>query len=123
MRKNPQQTRQEKQSALLRAKQKEFKDAALAAKKRGDIAEARELLRQAKGFDTLLQASDSGLPVELATLPVLPSVSASLDDSYEYVSPGDCLPGESDEIFQKLDEDLKKQLKVIFYCQILELIK
>jgi coiled-coil and C2 domain-containing protein 1 len=117
VRKNPQQTRQEKQSALLLAKQKEFKEAALAAKKRGDIAEARELLRQAKGFDTLLQATDSGLPVDLATLPVLPSVSASLDDSYEYVTPGDCLPGESDEIFQKLDEDLKKQLKVIVVLQ------
>ncbi|XP_059484969.1 coiled-coil and C2 domain-containing protein 1-like isoform X2 [Neocloeon triangulifer] len=112
-RKSPQQTRQEKQINLLLAKQKEFKEAALAAKKRGDISEARELLRQAKGFDALLQASESGLPVDLDTLPVLPSLTASLDADFEYVTPpANCTGDEASEIYVKIEDDLKKQMKL-----------
>lgn len=111
MRKSPQ-SRQEKQSALLLARQKEFKEAALAAKKRGEIEQARELLRQAKGFDSLIQASNGGLPVDLATLPVPPSAAATLEADFEYVTPDDCTPGGSGEIYDKLEEDLTKQIKV-----------
>jgi len=50
--------------------------------------------------------------VDLATLPVLPNLTANLDNDFEYISTGDCLPGESSEIFQKIEEDLAKQLKV-----------
>ena len=64
---------QEKQLALLVKRQAEFKTAALKAKKSGQIEQAKEYLRQAKGFDSLIEASKGGLPVNFKTLPVLPT--------------------------------------------------
>ena len=64
---------QEKQLALLVKRQAEFKAAALKAKKSGQIEQAKEYLRQAKGFDSLIEASKGGLPVNFKTLPVLPT--------------------------------------------------
>ena len=122
MRKSPQ-SRQEKQTLLLLERQREFKEAALAAKRRGEIEQARELLRQAKGFDSLLQASAGGLPVDLATLPVSPSAAASLENSaseFEYVTTDDCTPGGSGEIYEKLEEDLTKQIKVFLAFLIIK---
>ena len=64
---------QEKELALLVKRQAEFKAAALKAKKSGQIEQAKEYLRQAKGFDSLIEASKGGLPVNFKTLPVLPT--------------------------------------------------
>nr|CAD7404566.1 unnamed protein product [Timema poppensis] len=60
-------SRQEKQMAFLEARQKEFKLAALQAKQKGEINQAKEYLRLAKGFDPLIEASIGGLPVDMAT--------------------------------------------------------
>jgi coiled-coil and C2 domain-containing protein 1 len=61
-------TLQEKQLTLMLERQKEYRDAAVQAKKRGDINQAREYLRISKGFDNLIEASKSGLPVELSSV-------------------------------------------------------
>jgi len=61
-------TLQEKQLQAIVARQKQFKDAAINAKQRGDIGQAKEFLRTAKGFDKLIQASEAGLPVDMATV-------------------------------------------------------
>jgi len=61
-------TLQEKQLAQILQRQKQFKEAALNAKQRGDIDQARELLRTAKGFDKLIETSKCGLPVDMATV-------------------------------------------------------
>ncbi|XP_065347277.1 coiled-coil and C2 domain-containing protein 1-like isoform X2 [Cloeon dipterum] len=106
------QTRQEKQTMELLAKQKEFKEAALTAKKQGDLEAARELLRQAKGFDLVIQASQSGLPVDFSSLPVLPSLNDSTDSEFEYISQSECTGDDASEIYLKIEEDLKKQLKL-----------
>ncbi|KAF4526724.1 hypothetical protein B566_EDAN015756 [Ephemera danica] len=113
VRKSPQ-SRQEKQTVQLLAKQKEFKEAALAAKRRGEMEQAREFLKQAKGFDALIAASNGGLPVDFTTLPVSPSAAEALESAgdFEYVTPDDCDPGGCGEIYDKLEEDLAKQIKL-----------
>ena len=63
---------QEKQVLDLEKRQKQFKSAALAAKNAGDREQAMEYLRKAKGFDSLIEASKSGLPVDFKSLPVAP---------------------------------------------------
>ena len=70
MRKIPQ-SRQEKQLAFLVARQKEFKEAALQAKRKGEINQAKEYLRLAKGFDPLIEASNCGLPVDMDTVSII----------------------------------------------------
>lgn len=61
-------TLQEKQLQAIILRQQQFKEAALNAKKRGDLNQAREFLRTAKGFDKLIQVSQAGLPVDMNTV-------------------------------------------------------
>lgn len=58
----------EQQMKLLLERQKEFKLAAIEAKKAGEIDQAKEYLKIFKGFDSLLNAASSGLPVDLSTV-------------------------------------------------------
>lgn len=69
-----------RQLALLLARQKEFKQAALHAKQKGEMAEAKEFLKTAKGFDPLIDAAQGGLPVDISSLPVPPSAKSQLDN-------------------------------------------
>ncbi|XP_026468313.1 coiled-coil and C2 domain-containing protein 1-like isoform X1 [Ctenocephalides felis] len=104
----------EKQAQLLIARQKEFKQAALAAKQKGEIAQAKELLRTAKGFDPLIQAALGGLPVDMKTLPIPNSARSQLEDSFAFVNENDCTEGENDgsDILARLEEQLSRQLKL-----------
>lgn len=61
-------TLQEKQLQIITLRQNQFKEAALNAKKRGDLNQAREFLRTAKGFDKLIEVAQAGLPVDMATV-------------------------------------------------------
>lgn len=61
----------EQQMKLLLERQKEFKLAAIEAKKAGEIDQAKEYLKIYKGFDSLLNAASSGLPVDLSTVGLL----------------------------------------------------
>ena len=70
-------TLQEKQLLLLQKRQSMFKSAALEAKRAGQIEQAKEYLRSAKGFDKLIEAAKGGLPVDIATLPVPPQAVTS----------------------------------------------
>lgn len=58
----------EQQMKILIERQKEFKFAAIEAKKSGEIDQAKEYLKIYKGFDALLNAASSGLPVDLNTV-------------------------------------------------------
>jgi coiled-coil and C2 domain-containing protein 1 len=49
-------------------RQKEFKEAALAAKHSGDIDRAREFLRIAKGFDKVVEDSQAGAPIDFTAV-------------------------------------------------------
>lgn len=70
----------EQQVAMLLSKQKEFKIAALNAKRKGEINQAKELLRIAKGFDPLIEAAHGGFPIDLSSLPISPSAKSQLDN-------------------------------------------
>lgn len=52
----------------LLERQNEFKSAALAAKKAGEMEQAKEYLKIFKGFDTMLNAARGGLPVDLSSV-------------------------------------------------------
>ncbi|KAH8377391.1 hypothetical protein KR093_005224 [Drosophila rubida] len=101
----------EQQMKLLLERQKEFKVAAIAAKKAGEIDQAKEYLKIYKGFEALLNAASSGLPVDLNTLPVPPSQRDNLESSFAIVSTEECDPGDDIcEIGVRIEEQLAKQL-------------
>ena len=80
-------TLQEKQLLLLQKRQSMFKSAALEAKRAGQIEQAKEYLRSAKGFDKLIEAAKGGLPVDITTLPVPPqAVTSKYLDFAEFIS-------------------------------------
>ncbi|XP_029396249.1 coiled-coil and C2 domain-containing protein 1B [Mus pahari] len=58
--------------ALLLARQREYKTAALDAKRAGDLDRARELMRIGKRFGTVLEALEKGQPVDLSGMPPAP---------------------------------------------------
>ncbi|XP_060061884.1 coiled-coil and C2 domain-containing protein 1B-like isoform X2 [Erinaceus europaeus] len=57
---------------LLLTRQKEYKVAALNAKRAGDIEHARELMRIGKKFGAVLEALEQGQPVDLSAMPPAP---------------------------------------------------
>ncbi|CAG7837391.1 unnamed protein product [Allacma fusca] len=106
---------QERQLNLLLKRKQQFKDAAINAKKRGDVEQAREYLRTTKGIDKLIQANQCGFPVDMQTVPAEPEAVGALEaENFELVSPDDCIePSSSDfEAYSKLEDDLKKQMKM-----------
>lgn len=112
---------------MLQQRQREFKEAALKAKKDGDLDLARDYLRQAKGMQPLIQASIAGLPVDMNSIPLSPVAKLELvangltgqtDENFQLIFNEDCLeePGGSDEqIYDNLENQLIKQIKVRFY--------
>jgi len=57
---------QDEQLQAILTRQKQYKEAAVMLKRRGDIEQAKMFLRTAKGLDALIQASREGLPVDMA---------------------------------------------------------
>ncbi|XP_062994888.1 coiled-coil and C2 domain-containing protein 1B [Elgaria multicarinata webbii] len=58
--------------ALLVMREKEYKLAALKAKQRGDLEKAKEYMRTGKKFSMVLEALDSGQPIDLRDMPPPP---------------------------------------------------
>ena len=114
----------DKQIEKLQQRQKELKIAALKAKKDGDLDLARDYLKQAKGIDPLIEASLSGLPVAMNSIPLSPQAKLQLDqnldelnvsnDGFTLISPMDCseATGDDAQIYENLEAQLKKQIKV-----------
>lgn len=99
---------------ILQAKQKQFRVAALNAKKQGELVQAKEFLKQAKGFDKLIAAAQGGLPVDWATLPLSPAGKSQLDNEYDIVMAEECTSeADSDsDVLARLETQLTKQLKM-----------
>uniref|UniRef100_T1JD70 DM14 domain-containing protein n=1 Tax=Strigamia maritima TaxID=126957 RepID=T1JD70_STRMM len=114
----PRQNIQERQLQNLQQRQKLFRDAALEAKKKGDIEAAKEYLRISKGFNPMIEASKSGLPVNLDTAPIPPQVTRKKEmevesEGFEVIEVSDCMPqGDREEMYAKLEADLKSQISV-----------
>ncbi|XP_072505562.1 coiled-coil and C2 domain-containing protein 1B isoform X2 [Notamacropus eugenii] len=73
---------------LLLTRQKEYKAAALKAKQEGDLERARECMRIGKRFGAVLEALESGQPVDLSGMPPAPSELKVLKKSQLPPSPG-----------------------------------
>ncbi|KAI1304646.1 Coiled-coil and C2 domain-containing protein 1-like [Halotydeus destructor] len=63
-----------KQLSYLLERQELFKEAALDAKKKGNIDKAKDYLRQCKGFNPLIEATRSGLPIDASSIPTPPQL-------------------------------------------------
>ncbi|KAL4710032.1 hypothetical protein ACJJTC_016010 [Scirpophaga incertulas] len=114
-------SRYDKQLALLLLKQKQFKEAAIKAKKAGNIEEAKEYLRAAKRFDSVIEAARGGLVIDLKSLPLPPRAKSQLENSYDIVSSEDCGPTDDapttisiddDDVLGRLHRQLASQLKL-----------
>ena len=57
---------------MLSGRRNQYKKAALAAKKKGDMAMATKYAKTAKQFDRVLEAVASGNPVDLSQMPPPP---------------------------------------------------
>lgn len=55
----------QQQLAFLEGRKKQLMQAALRAKQKNDIEGAKLFLRQAKGLDPMIEASQGGLPVDI----------------------------------------------------------
>ncbi|XP_071535214.1 coiled-coil and C2 domain-containing protein 1-like isoform X1 [Panulirus ornatus] len=113
------QSRVEKQLAFLTKRQGQFRQAALEAKKRGEIEQAKEYLRMSKGFDQLIEVTRSGLPVDMNTVPIPPQEQVpETNIDFELVSADDCVvapantSGDVAITYTKLEEDLIAQIKM-----------
>ncbi|CAN0273316.1 unnamed protein product [Bubo scandiacus] len=58
--------------AILLMRQKEYKLAALKAKQQGDLEKAKEYMKAGKKFNVVLEALDSGQPIDLQNMPPSP---------------------------------------------------
>ncbi|NXD10439.1 C2D1B protein, partial [Nothocercus nigrocapillus] len=67
--------------ALLLMRQKEYKVAALKAKQRGDLEKAKEYMKTGKKFNVVLEALDSGQPIDLQNLPPSPQGKVCLTET------------------------------------------
>ncbi|XP_015607516.1 coiled-coil and C2 domain-containing protein 1-like isoform X2 [Cephus cinctus] len=115
-------SRADKQMMQLQQRQHELKQAALAAKNDGDLDLAKDYLRQAKGLDPLIEASKSGLPVDMDSVPLSPLAKMQLqvngidpkEDDFTLISADNCTEeaaGTDQQIYDNLEAQLIKQIK------------
>nr|XP_060619618.1 coiled-coil and C2 domain-containing protein 1A isoform X1 [Anolis sagrei ordinatus] len=64
--------RAQQQLTFLETRKKQLMQAALRAKQQNDIEGAKMFLRQAKGLDPMIEASQNGLPVDITKVPQAP---------------------------------------------------
>uniref|UniRef100_A0A182VT84 Coiled-coil and C2 domain-containing protein 1-like n=1 Tax=Anopheles minimus TaxID=112268 RepID=A0A182VT84_9DIPT len=116
-------TQFDKQLNLLLERHREYKQAAIEAKKAGDLDEAKECLRVFKGLEKLIEVARAGGRVDLTTVPISPSKRNALESSFTIVNSEDCDqpggdneqagstdPGVDGETRVRLEEQLSKQL-------------
>ncbi|NXX74549.1 C2D1B protein, partial [Urocolius indicus] len=72
--------------AILLMRQKEYKLAALKAKQQGDLEKAKEYMKTGKKFNVVLEALDSGQPIDLQNMPPSPQGKAHLTVTLSEVS-------------------------------------
>jgi len=110
-------SRNQKELQFLLTRQKEFKMAALQAKKDGNIENAKDYLRKAKGMDEMIVAAQSGLRVDITTVPSLKKPSVAAEDSVGVQSVAiaedwtNVLSSDAAELYGRLETALKLQIK------------
>ncbi|EDV23080.1 uncharacterized protein TRIADDRAFT_57985 [Trichoplax adhaerens] len=109
-------TRNQQQLKFLLDRQHQFKAAALAAKKKGNIDTAKDYLRKAKGFDQMIEAAESGLPCDLSNLPPPPNLESdsnqTADKNQTVDGPISASDGDANALYERLDAAIIKQMEV-----------
>ena len=111
-------SRNEQNTLFLQERQLQFKKAAVKAKQNGEIELAKKYLQQAHGFNGMIEASQSGLPVDMSNIPAPPGVAATneqlefVKDDVTSASNGDDRSGDRTEMYKKLEQDLIQQIRV-----------
>uniref|UniRef100_A0A8B9FZP9 Coiled-coil and C2 domain-containing protein 1B n=1 Tax=Amazona collaria TaxID=241587 RepID=A0A8B9FZP9_9PSIT len=72
--------------AILLMRQKEYKLAALKSKQQGDLEKAKEYMKAGKKFNVVLEALDSGQPIDLENMPPSPQGKTCLTEALLEVS-------------------------------------
>ncbi|XP_053687957.1 coiled-coil and C2 domain-containing protein 1-like isoform X2 [Sabethes cyaneus] len=108
----PSLTQNEKQIAVLMLRQKEYRQAAVEAKRAGELEEAKEYIRIFKGLEKLIDTARGGIPIDMATVPIAPAKRTSLEDSFTIVAEEDCTATDDADVDlnTRLEEQLSKQL-------------
>ena len=94
-------------------RQRLFKEAALDSKQKGDIQQAKEYLRMAKGFDPLIEATQNGLPIDATSIPTPPQMAEDFvivshpESTSQSVS---VLDMEREEMYRKVEIELQNQI-------------
>lgn len=93
--------------------------AALRAKKQGDIEEAKDYLRMAKGLDQMIESAQNGMKVDITGVPPSPMAQSSRTPGIGInitPSPGSQqtpkTPTEVAELFARLEDSLIKQMEM-----------
>ncbi|RNA04241.1 coiled-coil and C2 domain-containing 1-like [Brachionus plicatilis] len=112
-----------KELNILEERQRLFKEAALEAKKQGNINVALAYLRNAKGFDSMIVAAENGLPLDMKNIPVPPQLQDKVSPSkknvqikdekmHQVILNDEPLTGDRTSIYQRLMNDLREQIKI-----------
>lgn len=95
------------QVEFLENRKKQFLKAALQAKQKNDLDQAKTLLRKAKGFDPMIEAARSGKPVDISQVPSPPGDE---EEDFIMVHHSDVqLSEKSEEVYTQLTKILKEQ--------------
>uniref|UniRef100_A0A665XCE4 Coiled-coil and C2 domain-containing protein 1B n=1 Tax=Echeneis naucrates TaxID=173247 RepID=A0A665XCE4_ECHNA len=95
------------QLEFLEGRKKQYMKAALQAKQKNDMEQAKGFLRTAKGFDPMIEAARSGKSVDISTVPSPPGDE---DDDFILVHHSDVQISEkAEQIYIQLAKILKEQ--------------
>uniref|UniRef100_A0A3Q3RV39 Coiled-coil and C2 domain containing 1B n=1 Tax=Mastacembelus armatus TaxID=205130 RepID=A0A3Q3RV39_9TELE len=95
------------QLEFLEGRKKEYMKAALQAKQKNDMEQAKVFLRTAKSFDSIIEAARSGKTVDISTVPSPPGDE---DEDFILVHHSDVqLSEKAEEVYTQLANILKEQ--------------
>ncbi|KAI1883267.1 hypothetical protein AGOR_G00243450 [Albula goreensis] len=106
----------QQQLDFLEGRRKQYMKAALQAKQKNDMEQARNFLRAAKGFDPMIEAAKSGKPVDISKVPSPPGDE---DEDFILVHHSDAhLSEKAEEVYSQLAKLLKEQYdKAMMYSK------
>ncbi|XP_069366663.1 coiled-coil and C2 domain-containing protein 1B isoform X1 [Paralichthys olivaceus] len=95
------------QLEFLEGRKKQYMKAALTAKQKNDMEQAKSFLRTAKGFDPMIEAARSGKSVDISTVPSPPGDE---DEDFILVHHSDVQVSEkAEQVYTQLAKILKEQ--------------
>ncbi|XP_078417243.1 coiled-coil and C2 domain-containing protein 1B [Cetorhinus maximus] len=108
----------QQQLEFLQNRKKQYMKAALQAKQKKNLEQAKHFLRTAKGFDPMIAAVQSGKPIDISKVPSPPEAEDD-DDDFIMVHHKDVLIlPKMDEVYTHLMNLLKEQYeKCMFYSK------